>query len=71
MGKPVAIVLGGTSPHVLLVYKLHERGYYVILVDYLQNPPAKIAADEHIQASTLDKERVLEIAREMARAGLL
>lgn len=64
MGKPVAIVLGGTSPHVLLVNKLHERGYYVILVDYLQNPPAKTAADEHIQASTLDKERVLEIARE-------
>ena len=36
----------------------------MILVDYLQNPPAKTAADEHIQASTLDKERVLEIARE-------
>ena len=64
MEKPIAIVLGGTSPHVLLVNKLHERGYYVILVDYLPNPPAKQVADEHIQASTLDKERVLEIAKE-------
>ena len=64
MNKPVAIVLGGTAPHVLLVNKLHERGYYVVLVDYLTNPPAKKVADEHIQASTLDKERVLEIAKE-------
>ena len=64
MEKPIAIVLGGTAPHVLLVDKLHERGYYVVLVDYLSNPPAKRVADEHIQASTLDKEKVLEIAKE-------
>lgn len=64
MGRPVAIVLGGTSPHVLLVDKLHERGFYVVLVDYLQNPPAKSVADEHVQASTLDKEKVLFIAKE-------
>lgn len=63
MEKPIAIVLGGTSPHVLLVNKLHERGYYVVLVDYLANPPAKNVSDEHIQASTLDKEKVLEIAK--------
>ena len=62
--KTVAIVLGGTAPHVLLVNKLHERGYYVVLVDFLPNPPAKRVADEHFQASTLDKERVLEIAKE-------
>ncbi len=64
MEKPVAIVLGGTAPHVLLVNKLHERGYYVVLVDYLINPPAKKVADEHVQASTLDKDKVLEIAKE-------
>lgn len=64
MKKPVAIVLGGTAPHVLLVNKLHERGYYVVLVDYLSNPPAKKVADEHIQVSTLDKEKVLEKAKE-------
>lgn len=64
MEKPVAIVLGGTAPHKLLVEKLHERGYYVVLVDYLTNPPAKQLAEEHIQASTLDRERVLEIAKE-------
>ena len=61
--KTVAIVLGGTLPHVLLINKLHKRGYYVLLVDYLSNPPAKKVADEHIQASTLDKEQVLAIAK--------
>lgn len=64
MDKPIALVLGGTAPHVLLVNKLHERGYYVVLVDYLPNPPAKKVADEHVQASTLDKEQVLSIAKE-------
>lgn len=63
MEKPVALVLGGTAPHVLLVNKLHERGYHVVLVDYLPNPPAKRVADEHVQASTLDKNQVLAIAK--------
>ena len=63
MEKPVAIVLGGTSPHVLLVNKLKDRGYYVILIDYLDNPPAKQVADEHIQESTLNQDKVLEIAK--------
>lgn len=60
----IAIVLGGTSPHSILVQKLKVRGYYVLLVDYLDNPPAKQFADEHIQASTLDKDVVLKIALE-------
>ena len=64
MEKPVAIVLGGTTPHAMLIDKLHERGYYVVLIDYLPNPPAKRVADEHLQISTLDKEKVLATAKE-------
>ena len=59
-----ALVLGGTSPHKLLIDKLKSRGFYVILVDYLDNPPAKSDADEHIKASTLDQDLVLSIAQE-------
>lgn len=59
-----ALVLGGTSPHRLLIEKLKRRGYYVILVDYLDNPPAKSLADEHLKASTLDQDLVLSIAQE-------
>lgn len=62
--KPIAIVLGGTVPHSSLVQKLQKRGYYTILLDYLENPPAKQYADEHIKESTLDKEVVLKVASE-------
>ncbi len=62
MDQRKAIVLGGTIPHIELINQLKERGYYVILVDYYQNPPAKQKADLHIQESTLDKEKVLELA---------
>jgi len=63
MNKLVAIVLGGTYPHKSLINNLKLRGYYTILIDYYAFPPAKVDADEHIQESTLDKGKVLEIAK--------
>jgi phosphoribosylamine-glycine ligase len=59
-----AIVLGGTSPHITLIENLKNRGFYVILIDYLSNSPGIAVADEHIQESTLDMEAVLKIAKE-------
>jgi len=61
--KPVAIVLGGTNPHVALIENLKGRGYYTVLIDYYKNPPAKRVADEHVRESTLDMDKVLEIAQ--------
>lgn len=58
-----AIILGGTMAHAELIKKLKDLGYFTILIDYYQNPPAKKYADEHIKESTLDKEKVLEIAK--------
>ena len=63
MEKPIALVLGGTNPHVHLLKKLKDRGYFTILVDYYPNPPAKPFSDEHIQASTMDKDVVLDLAK--------
>lgn len=63
-GKPVAIVLGGTNPHKQLIVNLKERGYFTVLIDYLENPSAKEVADHHVQESTLDKDKVLEIANQ-------
>lgn len=60
---PVAVVLGGTSPHIELIHQLQDRGYYVVLADYLDNPPAKAVADFHEQVSTMDEQAVLEVAR--------
>lgn len=68
--KQVAIVLGGTVPHVHLIEILKERGFYTVLLDYTPNPPAKEFADEHLPVSTLDKEAVLEVALEK-RASLV
>jgi len=61
--KKIAVVLGGTSPHIELIKKLKQRDYYCILIDYYDNPPAKEVSDEHIKESTLDEIRVLEIAK--------
>ena len=62
--KPIAIVLGGTVPHFHLIRALQKRGFYVILIDYHENPPASLAADTHIQESTMDREAVLNVAKE-------
>ena len=59
-----ALVLGGTYPHIALIEKLKARGYYTILLDYLDHPVAQPYADEHIQESTLDKEKVCQIAKD-------
>lgn len=59
-----AFVLGGTVPHKALIEKLKEMGYYTVLIDYTNHPPAASAADLHLKESTLDKEKVLELAKE-------
>ena len=63
--RKTAIVLGGIEPHRKLMEVLKARGFYTVLIDYYENPPAKDAADLHLQESTLDKDKVLEIARDM------
>ena len=61
--QEIALVIVGTNPHAELVQKLKKRGYYVLLVDYADNPPAKQFADEHYQVNVFDAEAILEIAR--------
>ena len=56
------LVLAGGSDQIDLINELKKRGHEVVLVDYYPNPPAKHFADKHIQESTLDVEKVKEIA---------
>ncbi|SBR46114.1 ATP-grasp domain-containing protein [Halomonas sp. HL-93] len=63
MDQDVAVVLGGTFPHRRLIENLKARGYRTLLIDYHERPYAADLADEHIRASTLDVEKVLQIAR--------
>jgi biotin carboxylase len=61
----LALVLGGTEDHIKLIENLKERGYFTVLVDYYDNPPAKSSADQHIKESTLDVKCVLRIAKKL------
>lgn len=58
-----AMILGGVAPHITLIDRLHERGFEAILLDYLDEPPAKRYADRYLQVSTLDVDKVREIAQ--------
>lgn len=57
------LVLAGGADQVALIKELKRRGHEVVLVDYFDNPPAKRFADKHIVASTLDVEKVHELAQ--------
>ena len=63
MNKNKAVVLGGTNSHIELIKDLKRRGYFTILIDYYETPPAKKHADIHIQESTMDFNKVLEICQ--------
>ena len=56
------LVLAGGSDQIDLINEIKSRGHQVVLVDYYPNPPAKKYADKHIQESTLDVDKVKEIA---------
>ncbi len=49
-----AIVLGGGHDQVPLVLALRSKGYYVVLIDYYENPAAKEFVNKHYQTSSLD-----------------
>ena len=57
------LVLAGGSDQIALIIELKKRGHLIVLVDYFDNPPAKVYADKHIVASTLDLEKVEQIAK--------
>ena len=59
-----ALVLAGGYDQISLIKELKDRGYYVHLADYLENPPAKLYADEFHQISTLDIKRIKDLAEE-------
>lgn len=63
--RPLAVVLGGTTAHGALIKALKGRGYFTVLVDYLDYPPAKTHADLHVQESTLDPDAVVGVARRL------
>ncbi|MFA5644426.1 MAG: ATP-grasp domain-containing protein [Patescibacteria group bacterium] len=57
------VVLGGTNDHIYLLKRLKSRGFKTILIDYLENPPAKKYADVFLREDIYNKDKVLEISK--------
>lgn len=59
------LVLGGNLPHVNVVNMLNKLGYYTIVFDYNENPPAREVADHFERISITDREAVLDGAKKL------
>lgn len=70
MNKRV-MILGGNVLQTTAIKRAKELGYYVICVDYEPNNPGRQFADEYYNISTIDKESVLELARNLNIDGIL
>lgn len=58
-----AVVLGGTRDHSVVLESLRARDFQTILIDYYDDPPARLTADVHVVASALDSVAVADVAK--------
>lgn len=56
------LILGGSFAQLPFIIEANKRGYYTVLVDYLDDNPGQQYANEYFNLSTTDKEGVLELA---------
>ncbi len=57
-----ALVLAGGFPQIALIKELQNRGYYVVLADWNEEPVAKKYADKYYRVSTLDVDAIRNVA---------
>lgn len=60
--KKKLLILGGSFAQIPFIIRAVKKGYYVILVDYLENNPGRQYADEYYNISTTDKDAILKLA---------
>lgn len=65
------MLLGGLRYLLPVIEEAHRMGIYVITADYLPNNIAHKYSDEYCNVSIIDKEAVLEKARELQIDGIL
>lgn len=65
------ILLGGSKQQIPAIIKAKELNLYTVLVDYLEDNPGQIYADKFYCESTVNKEKVLEIAKKENIDGIL
>ncbi|HEY5592376.1 MAG TPA: ATP-grasp domain-containing protein [Paludibacter sp.] len=59
------LCLGGAYSQIPFLKEIKERGYHLILCDYLPNNPGRQFADEYYNISSTDKEAVLKLAQDV------
>lgn len=65
------MLLGGIRYLLPAIKAAHEQGYYVITADYLPDNIAHKYSDEYVNVSIIDKEAVLQKAREKQIDGIM
>lgn len=71
MKKKKVMLLGGNYYQMTATKAAKRLGYHVISVDYLPDNPAHQFADEYYNVSTLDKEAILKLAKELKIDGIV
>lgn len=56
------LMLGGAATQTPPIRYAHSQGHFVIVCDYNNNPPGRMAADKFIQVSTTDLDSILDVA---------
>lgn len=65
------LFLGGNHVQMTAINAAKSQGYYAITADYLPENPGHQIADEYHNISTIDKERILQLARELRIDGIV
>jgi biotin carboxylase len=65
------MILGGNTAQVPLIQAAQKENYFVVLVDNTSANPGIAIADRHYQVNFMEKERVLEIARNEKIGGII
>lgn len=65
------MLLGGIRYLLPVIEAAHKQGYYVITADYLPDNIAHKYSDEYVNVSIVDKEAVLEAARDRKIDGIM
>ncbi len=71
MKQKKLMLLGGLRYLLPVIEAAHRYGYYVITCDYLPNNIAHKYADEYVNVSIIDREAVLQVAREKEIDGIM
>ena len=58
------LVLAGGFDQIALIKELKQKGNFILLADYYENPPAKQYSDRFCNISTLDEDNITKLAVE-------